>query len=250
MNLDPEKLKKLSDRVSIILVEPKYQGNVGAVARLLKNFGLRNLIIVNFEEFTDEALSRAMGGKEILLRAKRVETFEEAVKDFDIVAGTSSTITGNYKKFRRVPIVPDEFWESVSSRPGRIALVFGREVDGLRNEELEKCHYFLHIPANPEFPVLNLSHAVSVVLYDMIRNVDLVVTDLMRKANGFETEKMLDRIGLVLEKTGYPDYRLKNTTVMLRRIISRSDLTDMEFYKIMGIIRGILHAIDPGSENE
>ncbi len=250
MNLNPESLAKLSRRVSVILVEPKYHGNVGAVARLLKNFGLEELIIVNFEEFNDESISRAMGGKEILLNAKRVDTFEEAIADFDIVAGTSSTVTGNFKKFRRIPMLPSEFWESVSKKEGRIALVFGREGDGLRNEELEKCNYFFHVPANPDFPVLNLSHAVSVVLYDMTRNMELVATDLVRKANDFETEKLIERIGLVLEKTGYPGYRLKNTQVMLRRIISRTDLTDSEFYKIMGIIRGILHAVDPGLEDE
>lgn len=250
MNLNPETLEKLSERVSVILVEPKYHGNVGAVARLLKNFGLKHLTIVNFEEFNDESISRAMGGKDILLNARRVDTFDEAIEGFDIVAGTSSTVTGNYRKFRRIPVLPSEFWEYTSKQSGKIALVFGREADGLRNEELEMCDYFLHIPANPEFPVLNLSHAVSVVLYDMVKNVDLLVTDLVRKANDFESEKLLERIELVLEKTGYPDYRLDNTRVMLRRIIARSDLTDTEFYKIMGIIRGILHAVDPGNEDQ
>lgn len=250
MNLEPDNLRRLSEKVSVILVEPKYQGNVGAVARLLKNFGLTDLVIVNFEDFTDESISRAMGGKDILLNARRVDSFEDAIRGFDIVAGTSSTVTGNYKKFRRIPMIPSDFWDSVSGGDGKIALVFGREDDGLRNEELEKCNYFLHIPANPDFPVLNLSHAVSVVLYDMARNIDLIATDPVREANGFETEQLLDRVSLVMEKTGYPDYRVRNTIVMLRRMIGRSSITESEFYKIMGIIRGVLRTVDPGSENE
>lgn len=243
MNLSPENLKKLSEKVSVILVEPKFQGNIGAVARLLRNFGLKDLVIVNFGEFTDEAISRAMSGKDILLNARRADTFEEAIEGFDIVAGTSSTVSGNYKKFRRIPMIPSDFWNSISGRDGRIALVFGREADGLRNEELEKCDYFLHIPANPEFPVLNLSHAVSVVLYDMVRNIDIVVPELTRGANDFEMDKLLERIALVLEETNYPSYRTNNTIVMLRRIIARADISETEFYKIMGIIRGILHAV-------
>lgn len=243
MNLNPDSLEKLSERISIILVGPKYQGNIGAVARLMKNYGLNDLIIVNFGEFDDDALSRAMNGKEILLGARRFTSFGEAIHGFDIVAGTSSTVSGNYKKFRRIPMTPPEFWDSMSRIKGRIALVFGREDDGLRNEELELCNNFVHIPLNPDYPVLNLSHAVSVILYEMGRNIDVLKPDLMRTANELEIEKLLERVSLVLEKSGYADYRKKNTTVMLRRVIARSGLTDMEFYKIMGIIRGILHKL-------
>lgn len=250
MNINPEIFGKLSERVSIILVEPKYQGNVGAVARLLRNFGLSDLIVVNFGEFDDEAISRSMGGKEILLNARRFESFSEAVKEFDIVAGTSSTVSGNYKKFRRIPVLPSEFWGSMENREGRIALAFGREVDGLSNEELGFCDYFIHIPASPDFPVLNLSHAVSVVLYEMIRNAETITSDLMREANDFEIDKLLERMDIVLEKIGYPKYKIENTRVMLRRITARAALTDTEFYKIMGIIRSTLHALDPESDEE
>lgn len=248
MNINPDILAKLSGRVSVILVEPKYQGNVGAVARLLLNFGLNDLTIVNFEDFTDEAYARSMNGKEILLKSRRVSTFQEAVKGFDVVVGTSSTVTGNYRKFRRIPMLPGEFWDSMGETAGRIALVFGREDDGLRNEELELCNHFIHIPANPDYPVLNLSHAVSVVLYEMIRNADKLTSDLIKPAEGFEVEKLVERIRLVMDLTGYPDYKIENTTVMLRRIIARSHMTDSEFFKIMGIIRSILHGIDPDAD--
>ncbi len=244
MNLTPDNLKKLSEKVSVILVEPKYQGNVGAVARLLRNFGLSDLILVNFREVDDEAISRSMEGKQILLNARRFDTFSEAAREFNIVAGTSSIVTGNYKKFRRIPITPPEFWEAASRKSGKIALAFGREVDGLSNEELGFCDYFVHIPANPDFPVLNLSHAVSVILYEMTKRSDLTSTDLVREVNALEAEKLIERIEKLLEKSGYPDYRRENTMVMLRRIIARSSLTDSEFYKLMGVIRSLLHSLD------
>ncbi len=248
MNLTPEAVRRLSSRISVILVEPKYQGNVGAVARLLRNFGLTDLVTVNSREPDDEAISRSMDGKAILLNARKFDSFSEAVKEFDIVAGTSSTVTGNYKKFRRIPVAPDEFWEAMEGKAGKIALAFGREVDGLSNEELGLCDYFLHIPADPDYPVLNLSHAVSVILYEMAKHAQLSTTDLVRGMNAFETNKLLERLDLVIEKAGYPDYRRENTRVMLKRIIARSDLTDSEFYKIMGIIRSTLHAL--GHEEE
>lgn len=242
-------LKSLSERITVILVEPLYEGNVGAVARSMKNAGLTDLVLVNFHEYGDEAIARSMSGRTILESARMFDSLKEAIKGYSIVAGTSSTVTTNFKKFRRIPISPEEFWNKTINEDSKIALVFGRENDGLRNHELELCNYFLNIPANPEYPVYNLSHAVGIILYEMIRHIDgLTLESPDKVALPEDLETLIKRIELLLSKASYPAYKELNTLVMLRRLIARTSLTETEFYKIMGIIRHILRAIDPNFE--
>lgn len=239
-------LKSLSERIAVVLVEPHHEGNVGAVARSMKNSGLTDLVLVNFGEFGDEAIARSMNGKKILESARRFSSLKDAIDGYSVVAGTSSTVTTNYKKFRRIPVSPEEFWEKNLPGDDKIALVFGRENDGLRNHELELCNYFINIPGNPEYPVYNLSHAVGIILYEMIRNVDGVIPDSPEtRASAENLKTLLDRVELLLKKASYPAYKEINAVVMLRRLIARSLLTESEFYKIMGIIRHILRTIDP-----
>lgn len=238
-------LNFLSSRISVFLVEPKYQGNVGAVARALKNSGLTDLVIINGKDADDEAISRSMNGKSILLNARRYNSLEEAVKGYHIIAGTSSTVTTNYKKYRRIPVTPQKFWEGQISGNQKIALVFGREADGLHNTELELCNFFINIPASPEYPVYNLSHAVSIMLYEMVKNVPVEIPDPVDPISPENEDTLVKRLEYLLGKSDYPDYKKKNTVVMIRRIIGRSALSDSEFFKIMGIIRHLLKKIDP-----
>ena len=88
---------------TVILVEPEYQGNIGAVARAMKNTGFEKLFIVGKRTIDDEALSRARDGASILLNAYFFNTLKEAIEGFDIVVGSSSVTTSNFKKFRRIP---------------------------------------------------------------------------------------------------------------------------------------------------
>ncbi len=227
-----------SENISVVLVSPKYQGNIGAVARSMKNAGLENLFLVN-SEIEDEAIARSMGGRDILLNAKKFNSLEEAIRGFNVVAGTSSTVTENLKHFRRIPVTPEEFWDKMSNTDAKIALVFGREDDGLRNEELNLCNYFINIPGNPEYPVYNLSHAAAIILYIMFtrfnpvepKRQDIILPDHL---SILESE-----IGKTLDYIKYPAHKKENTMVMLTRIIGRSMLTETEYFKLMGIIRRV-----------
>lgn len=238
-------LNILSERISVFLVEPKYQGNIGAVARSLRNAGLTDLVLINAGEIGDEAISRSMNGKNILLNARRYECLEDAVEGYHIIAGTSSTVTTNYKKYRRIPVTPQRFWEDMMHGNQKIALVFGREADGLRNHELEQCNYFINIPANPEYPVYNLSHAVAIMLYEMVKNVPVEMQEPLEPISPENEDTLIKRTEYLLEKSDYPDHKKKNTMVMIRRLLGRAGLSDSEFFKIMGIIRHLLKKIDP-----
>ncbi len=223
---------------TVILVEPEYQGNIGAVARAMKNTGFEKLFIVGKRTIDDEALSRARDGATILLNAYFFNTLKEAIEGFDIVVGSSSVKTSNFKKFRRIPITPRELWQSYGNGMKKIALVFGREGDGLSNEEISMCNVFIHIPSSKDYPVYNLSHAVTIVLYEaLLYRGNVEVREL--PATGEQTHLIVEKTIEIMKKTNYPQYKIENTAVMLERLLTRSSLTEHEFYKIMGIIKKI-----------
>ena len=223
---------------TVILVEPEYQGNIGAVARAMKNTGFEKLFIVGKQTIDDEALSRARDGASILLNAYFFNTLKEAIEGFDIVVGSSSVKTSNFKKFRRIPITPRELWQSYGNGMKKIALVFGREGDGLSNEEISMCNVFIHIPSSKDYPVYNLSHAVTIVLYEaLLYRGNEEIKEL--PATGEQTHLIVEKTIEIMKKTNYPQYKIENTAVMLERLLTRSSLTEHEFYKIMGIIKKI-----------
>jgi TrmH family RNA methyltransferase len=223
---------------TVILVEPEYQGNIGAVARAMKNTGFEKLFIVGRRTIDDEAISRARDGVDLLLNANFFNSLKEAIEGFDIVVGSSSVTTSNFKKFRRIPITPKELWQTYGNGKKKVALVFGREGDGLNNEEISMCNVFIHIPSSKEYPVYNLSHAVTIVLYEglVYKGSEEVKEPL---ATGEQTHLMVAKTIEIMKKTNYPEYKIENTAVMLERLLTRANLTEHEFYKIMGIIKKI-----------
>ena len=155
-----------NDQIRIVLVETSHSGNIGAVARAMKNMGLGNLWLVNPASFPDEtSYARAAGASDVLDRANVVNTLDEALADCVLVMGTSA-------RGRKVPwpvIAPPQaaITASEACQQGAVAMVFGRENHGLSNEELQRCHYHIHIPSNPDYSSLNLSMAVQVISYEL-----------------------------------------------------------------------------------
>ncbi len=235
----------LREKISVILVEPKYGGNIGAVARSMHNSGLTDLVIVARPEIPEEAFKYAMHSTSILENAKHVDTLSEIRDDYEVMAGTSSVVTFNGRKFRRISYDPENFWRIYLAGEGKIALVFGREDDGLRNSEIEQCDSFIHIPANPEYPVYNLSHSVAVILYEMLHQS--LTKGVNRKTSSNNVTRLVDQIIRTMELTSYPGYKSRNTAVMLRRMFSRTELTDTEYHKMMGLFRYIIFNLDEDS---
>ncbi|KAA8923031.1 RNA methyltransferase [Thermoplasma sp.] len=239
----------LSENVYVVLVYPKYQGNIGAVARSMWNSGLRHLIIIGNRP-DDEAFARSMGGRFILENAEIYDNFHSIIPKFNVIAATSSTASSNEKHFRRLPMTPEKFWEEMSHQTGKIALVFGREDDGLRNEEIEKCNYFISIPGNPEYPVYNLSHAVAIILYVMFTRFNPPEDIEIAAIAPDHEDLMLKNVMEILRLTSYPDHKMRNTELLLRRLIARSRMSDREYFRIMGVIRRVKENLQGSLENE
>ncbi|WP_372963958.1 tRNA (cytosine(32)/uridine(32)-2'-O)-methyltransferase TrmJ [Marinobacter sp.] len=155
-----------NNQIRIVLVETSHSGNIGAVARAMKNMGLGNLFLVNPSSFPDEtSYARSAGASDVLDRAQVVQSLDEALADCVLVMGTSA-------RGRKVPwpVVPPPAAAATAleySSKGKVALVFGRENHGLSNDELQRCHYHIHIPSNPDYSSLNLAMAVQVISYEL-----------------------------------------------------------------------------------
>lgn len=157
------------DSVRIILVGTSHPGNIGGVARAMKNMGLKDLrLVAPRAQFPHpEAVFRASGATSILDATQTHDRLEDALADCTLVAGTSA-------RSRHLPwplINPRQLGERLQQeleRPEhRIALVFGREDRGLSNDELHLCHLHVNIPTNPDFSSLNLAAAVQVLTYEL-----------------------------------------------------------------------------------
>jgi len=221
--------------IRVVLVEPKNEGNVGAVARAMKNFGVADLVLVKPCRLGVEARQRAMRGFEILETARTVDDFETALKDTDLIIGTSGIDTASEKRFARISVTPREFAPRVAKMNGRVALVFGREDFGLLDEELRRCDLLTTIPASPEYPILNLSHAVTILLYELL--AAKAMKRAKREASGMEKEKLHEAFESLLTETDYPPHKRARTQIMFRRLIGRAVPSKWEFHALMGVIQ-------------
>ncbi|MDG6219320.1 MAG: RNA methyltransferase, partial [Candidatus Thermoplasmatota archaeon] len=147
----------INPTVTVILVEPKYSGNVGAIARCMMNFDVEQLILVNPCDLDDEAYIRAVHATSILDTALICDSFKEAVTQVDFVVGTSAIYTNSEKKHIRIPVSLKDFVDKIQKVNGTIGLVFGREDYGLLIEELAVCDLLVTIPSSKSYPSLNLS---------------------------------------------------------------------------------------------
>lgn len=234
------------DNIRIVLVNTTHPGNIGAAARALKNMGLSRLYLVDPKDFpSPKAVWRAANALDVMDNIAVVDTLAEAVGNCGLVVGTSA-------RERRIPwplLTPRECGERSWAESARheVAIVFGREDRGLTNEELQQCHYHVHIPANPEYSALNISAAVQVICYEIrmayleaesgkpVHFDDWDVPPAKQK----DLEYYYAHLQETLETLGFlePD-NPRQTMTRLRRLYGRIRMDQME----LSILRGILTA--------
>ena len=224
--------------IHIALVEPEVQGNIGAIARVMKNTSFFNLDIVGTSFLDDDAYSRAMEAKPILDSAQFFQSIEDLRKNFDLLIATSSVPSVNLKDYRRLPIEPEKFWKEHYNPSMSTCIVLGRDGDGLRNSELSLCDFFITIPGNPEYPVYNISHAAAIIMYQSL-NLSHEAFPQKARASGKELSILVGRFMEILEKVNFSKHKRPATEVMLRKLFVRSGLQKSEFVRIMGMLRKI-----------
>lgn len=222
----------------VVLVEPLNDGNIGAIARSMKNFGLDELVLVRPCAVGEEATKRAMHGIDILKKAETVFTEREALMGVNFVAATSGVNTSNEKNFSRISLSPREFAAKIGDAEGTVALMFGREDFGLDKEVIRKCDFLVTIPANPAYSILNISHAAAILFYELFSSG--IVKWEPRLAGELEKEKLYEYFAMLLDAVDYPPHKKAKTQVMFRRLIGRAVPTTWEFHTLMGVLDGAI----------
>ncbi len=229
-------------KIRIVLVETSHPGNIGGVARAMKNMGLSNLVLVSPKEFPSVVASqRASSAGDVLDNARVVETLDEAVAGAKVVVGASARL----RKVSWPQLNVRETAELALStvEEGEVALVFGREDSGLSNAELDKCHYLAHIPTNPVYSSLNLSAAVQVFAYECLMATEIQSVHSKgynhELATADQLEGFYEHLFQALQDIEFLD-PAKNARFMrrMRRLFNRTQLDVKE----VDILRGILTA--------
>ncbi|MBN2015175.1 MAG: RNA methyltransferase [Candidatus Altiarchaeota archaeon] len=223
---------------SVILVEPKYEGNVGSVARVMKNFGFSELVLVEPPMLGKEARAMAMHGRDILDNAKVFDDFSSLKDEFDFLIATSAVIATDKNKLR-TPVSPSELAEA-SDIEGKIGLVFGREDQGLLNEEIGLCDLLVSIPASPGYPTLNLSHSVAVILYELSRQGFEKKRKRMKKlrhADKVEKKVLLEKFDSFTDSVLEREQDAKMAKKTFRQLIGRAFISGKESFNLTGLFR-------------
>ena len=235
----------MTARLRVVLVRPKEDGNVGAVARLGKNFGVAELTLVAPRaRLGPTARRRAMAGLSLLTGARRVSTLEEAVADADLVVGSTDLSTGRSSAYLRRAVSPERLGELAGPLVGTLALVLGPEDDGLHRDELHRCDLLVHVPARREFPTLNLSHAAAVLLYALHRrggpaDPESTPAPEVLELNGREKELLIARLEELARRSGYPRHKQRGLILLFRRVLGRSTPTEAECRMLLGFFKSV-----------
>jgi len=230
----------MTAQVRIVLIDPSHPGNIGSVARAMKNMALTDLTLVRPRSFPHaEAVALAAGADDILSQARVVDTLAEAIGDAQFVAATTSRPRSYYWEFT----TPRDVAARIVALPQdtRAALLFGSERYGLGTEDLNHCNVLVRIPANPEYCSLNLAMSVQLLSYEifMAREQPHSHTQLeLPLAVAGDVEHFYTHLLEVLNEIDFED-RTGHLMERLRRLFNRAQLDRNE----LNIMRGILSAV-------
>src|SRR3954471_22127254 len=232
--------------IRIVLVEPSHPGNIGAVARAMKNMGLSALVLVRPKAFPHpEASARASGAGDVLEAANVVDSVTDAVADCGFVAATTSRPRD--QNFRALDLHDAATRIFDMSTRGPAAVLFGAERTGLTNEELALAHLLIRIPANPEYPSLNLAMAVQLTTYELCRAAGppagtRPLSELaVPLAPGADMERFYAHLQEVMDEVDFKDRTIGGTQLMtrIRRLFQRCEMDQNE----VNILRGFLTSV-------
>ena len=237
------------DNVKIVLVETSHTGNMGSAARAMKTMGLTNLCLVNpIIKPDSQSISLAAGASDIIKQAQIFSSLEEAVADCSLVIGTSA----RPRSLQWPNLTPKECGDKIIAEAAchaQVALVFGRERVGLTNDELQKCHFHVGIPANPDYSSLNLAMSVQVLSYEIrmsmlsTQNSSLKLDhqDVIEYPKDEDIERFYQHLEQTLLQTGFINPNHPGQIMgRLRRLFTRARIEQQE----LNILRGILTSVD------
>lgn len=226
------------DNIRVVLSHTSHPGNIGAAARAMKTMGLSNLFLVNPKQFPDAvANAMAAGADDLLANAVVCDSLEQALQGAVLVVGLTARQRGLSHAMLNLREATPQILERAGDAP--VVVLFGTEMSGLSNAELEKCQLLITIPVNPEFSSLNLAAAVQVVAYEL--RVLAVAAEPVSKsiplASFEDVERFYEHLERTLIEINFLDpLHPKRLMTRLRRLFARARLEKEE----VNILRGVL----------
>lgn len=218
--------------VDIVLLNTESSGNIGAVCRVMANFGCTKLILVNPQCTLDAEFKKyARHSKEKV----RITTRKRMPK-YDVCVGTTAAVSSDYN-IRRTPVFPEQIAKKLGKR--KAAIVFGRESSGMTNEELDACNIVVTINTDIAYPSLNLSHAVAIILYELHKHTaSKKIADNIEPAAPAELQQIDIYITKLIKQSKFQStHKASIQKKMWQNIMQRALLTKREAHGIMGLLR-------------
>jgi TrmH family RNA methyltransferase len=217
--------------IYVICKEISNSGNVGAIARAMANFDLKNLILVNplVDHLCSEARNRAKNAQDVLVKAKVVSK----IPKIDYIIATTAITGERYNP--RSPLTPKQLAQIIP-KSGKIGLMLGPESSGLTKEEILKADFVVTIPASKKYGTLNVSHAASILFYELFK-ADENIHEL---ASLKDKEVLSDYINKIIDKMEFPTAGKKETQrIVWKRLLGKSFLTKREAFVLMGFFKRV-----------
>ncbi|MDR0912897.1 MAG: TrmJ/YjtD family RNA methyltransferase [Methanobrevibacter sp.] len=233
------KSTNFENNLFVVFIECKSSGNIGFLARTMANFGLKNLVLINPCELKDDAYYQAVHARYIVENSQRFDTFNQFLisEKIDFIVGSTGTPGGSYN-LSRIPITPDQLRDSINLN-GKVAILFGREGDGLTNKEISLCDLIVSIPTNPDYPVMNISHAAAIIFYELFKwNFKFNVIGL-DEANSIEKNYLLSDFKEIVSLLSFPEHKRKTNLKVFQNIINRAFITGREAHTLKGLFRKV-----------
>ncbi|MEA2070566.1 MAG: RNA methyltransferase, partial [Asgard group archaeon] len=222
----------------VVLVEPEGPANIGSVARVMKNFGFKDLVLINPQtSLTGDSYKYAMHAKEILENHQEYDSLDDFLPKVTYVIGTTAQIITDIGSTNaRIAVRSDDpSLKNVWSFDGDVAILFGRESTGLTNNEINLCDMTIHIPAAEEYYVLNLAQSVGIILYSLYLHQLDPERIKYRQAKRNEKEKLINFFAQAVSVLGFHQRKEEILVRRFRNIIGRSFVSGKEAVSLMGV---------------
>ena len=240
---EDEEISLFKENIYIVFVECETPGNIGFLARTMANFGLKNLVLINPPKLTNDAYYQATHGKYIVENAKIYQTLDAFYQSQRIDFKVASTgMAGGSYNLSRIPLRPEELGKSMNVS-NKIAILFGREGNGLTNSEIDDCDICVSIPTDPTYPIMNISHAAAIIFYELFKNKHDYGVEGLSKSSEFEKDLLVKDMNDLIDSLDIPAHKKKNSKKTFNNIISRAFITGREAHTFKGILRRLKNKI-------
>ncbi|MFH2020769.1 MAG: TrmJ/YjtD family RNA methyltransferase [archaeon] len=227
--------------LTVVMIRTQSPGNIGFMARAMANFDLNSLVLVDplCNHLDDEALKFGMHAKNIIIKAnvKPYAYLKILKKDYDYAVATTAALGTDYN-IPRTPLLPEEFAKKIDPKLN-IALVFGNEADGLRNDEIKCCSMIVTIPTSKTYRAMNISHAGAILFYEIYKKMGTnKITNHIIRASPKEIEIMEQTMDLILDSLDFATEQKRQTQkITWKKLMEQSMISKREAFVIIGALR-------------